>query len=319
MKTDVLIAGTGFMATAYAQVLKSLGLSVIAVGRSTERTLAFIEATGLPAISGGIEAWLARRDALPTQAIVCTSIDMTADTVRRLLDSGVKSILVEKPGAVSAIEIADLARCSDVVGARTFIGYNRRFFESVRQVRELILQEGGVTSFNFEFTEREQDAISGKFGRLEQRHWGLANSSHVIDLAFHLGGRPDMIDVRVAGSLPWHPGGSRFVGSGMTRRGVLFSYSANWESGGRWGVEICTAASRIILRPLEKVMIQPRGKFNMIELKLDNDLDTRFKPGLYRQTIAFLNGDGLEHLVPISEQAEFARICSEICGESQRL
>jgi predicted dehydrogenase len=316
MKPLVLLVGTGFMATAYASVLKSLGVTTLAVGRSMERTQLFVQETGVTAVDGGINSWLERQDAMPAHAIVCTSLSTTAASVRSLLDAGVKSILVEKPGAVCPNDLADLARCADSAGAQVFIGYNRRFFESVRQARMRIDEEGGATSIHFEFTERERDATSGKFDTVEQSHWGLANSSHVIDLAFHLAGSPHKLHAEVAGFLPWHPGGARFVGSGVTVRGVLFSYCANWQSGGRWGVEICTPSSRIILRPLEKVHIQPRGRFDLSEIPLDADLDTRYKPGLYRQTRAFLEGVGAEYLVPIAEQAEFARTCAKICGEN---
>jgi predicted dehydrogenase len=316
LKTSILIAGTGFMAVAYAEVLRELGVSALAVGRSDERARAFTERTGVPAVAGGIEQWLSGRDALPERAIVCTSLGTTVDTVRLLLDAGLRSLLIEKPGAVCADDLAVLARQAEAVGAHAYVGYNRRFFESVRQARARIAAEGGATSVHFEFTERERDATSGKFDAVEQRHWGLANSSHVIDLAFHLAGRPATLQAQTAGALPWHPGGARFAGSGVTQAGVLFSYCANWGSGGRWGVEVCTEASRLILKPLEKVQVQPRGRFDLSELPLDTDLDTRFKPGIHRQTRAFLEGEDREHLVMLAEQAEFARTCSTMCGES---
>jgi hypothetical protein len=120
----------------------------------------------------------------------------------------------------------------------------------------------------------------------------------------------------VAGSLAWHPGGSRFAGAGKTATGALFSYLANWESAGRWGVEICTPASRLILKPLEKLQVQSRGRFDIVEVALDSDLDLRFKPGLYRQARAFLTGEDADGLVDIAQQAEFAKLCSTICGET---
>ena len=40
--------------------------------------------------------------------------------------------------------------------------------------------------------------------------------------------------------LDWHSSSSQFCGSGITDKGALFSYSADWESPGRWGIEIKT-------------------------------------------------------------------------------
>jgi hypothetical protein len=119
-------------------------------------------------------------------------------------------------------------------------------------------------------------------------NWFLANSSHVVDLAFHLGGPPASVDARVTGTLDWHPAGATFAGSGRTERGALFSYLADWSAPGRWGVEIRTPKRRLILQPLESLKIQEHGSFTVREVPPD-DLDTRFKPGLYRQMKAFLS------------------------------
>ena len=50
-----------------------------------------------------------------------------------------------------------------------------------------------------------------------------------------------------------------FSGAGISISGALFSYQANWQSAGRWSVEILTKKNRLILCPLEELKVQKRG------------------------------------------------------------
>ncbi|MEO5882993.1 MAG: Gfo/Idh/MocA family oxidoreductase [Caldimonas sp.] len=316
MSTGTLLVGLGVMGKAYAAVLQSLQEPVIAIGRSEAGVRSFTSATGLEAKSASVETVLARPGTTAQRAIVCVPVEDTASVVAALLDAGVRRILVEKPGATTPSELDALRERAGAAASSIFVAYNRRFYASVAEARRRIEAEGGVDSFQFEFTERESDAAHAKFPSAVKQHWGLANSSHVIDLAFHLGGAPARLSAEVAGALPWHPGGARFAGSGMTEAGALFSYGANWTSGGRWSVELMTQQSRLILRPLEQLAVQRRGSFEINPVALDNALDLQFKPGLHRQTAAFLGGDSHDYLVTLDQQTDRARkIFGPITGE----
>ena len=133
----------------------------------------------------------------------------------------------------------------------------------------------------------------------------MANSSHVADLAFFLGGKPKTFHAYTAGAggLSWYKMGSIFSGAGVSENGALFSYQANWQSGGRWGVEIMTPKRRLILRPLEKLFIQERGSFEIKEEEIDYMIDKNFKAGFYKQVKAFLSGQ-TEDLLTVQKQAE---------------
>lgn len=307
MNENMLLVGVGFMGRAYGAILKELQCPVVAIGRSVAGVEEFEKATGSKAHAGGLAQWLEAADTVPGSAIVCVGTEEVAQTCRHLLSAGVKRILVEKPGGVSPADIAGLAAAAQARGAEVLVGYNRRFYASVLEAERRIAAEGGVTSFHFEFTERERDATLAKFSDEIRRYWLLANSSHVIDLAFFLGGEPERISAEVAGSLDWHPSAARFAGSGRTDRGALFSYCANWASGGRWGVEVMTPESRLILRPLEGLAVQRRGTFQLEAVAIDDELETRFKPGLYRQVAAFLRGEEGHRFIGIAEQARRAQ------------
>ena len=72
-----------------------------------------------------------------------------------------------------------------------------------------------------------------------KKAWFLQNSTHVIDLAFLWPAGPKIYALK-AGKLKWHPSGAIYAGAGITDKRALFSYHANWNSAGRWSVEVMT-------------------------------------------------------------------------------
>jgi hypothetical protein len=128
----------------------------------------------------------------------------------------------------------------------------------------------------------------------------------VIDLAFYLGGTPKELSCYVAGKdkIEWHPASSSFSGSGVSDRNALFSYSAHWQTPGRFVLEVLTTKNRYIFKPLEKLQVQKLGTVavNFCE-DIDYRLDEVYKPGFYLQTKAFL-GNNLNSFVSLDEQAK---------------
>jgi hypothetical protein len=145
--------------------------------------------------------------------------------------------------------------------------------------------------------------------------WIIANSSHVIDTVFHLIGFPKDLNTIVGGvnEIIWHPSGSVFTGSGISEKNIPFSYNTDWSSAGRWSIEIFTNKRRFYLKPMEKLFEQKKGSINISEISLDADVDENFKPGLYKQTQAFLNSD-FSDLVSIDEQIRALSIYEKIGG-----
>lgn len=299
---NVLLVGSGPMAIEYAKVLRSLSIDMTVVGRGPASASAFKEATGNTVAEGGLEAWLGRNASLPSHAIITVGEASLGRSTLMLLDRGVKQILVEKPGGATAAEIGLAHRKAAERSAQVFVAYNRRFYASVAKAEEFIRDDGGVTSFNFEFTEWSHVIKDLVKEPGVKENWFLHNSTHVIDLAFFLGGKPRELSCFSGGSLPWHPSGSVYAGAGMSEQGAFFSYQANWEAPGRWGVEILTRKHRLFFRPLEKLQVQKIGSVAIEFVPIDDALDTGYKAGLYRQTQAFLNGDR-KRLCTIQEQA----------------
>lgn len=299
----IWLIGCGQIGIAYSKVLEALGKDYLVIGRGNEKANIFEQATGRRVIRGGLRSFLDDCPQKPDAVIVAVNVDMLQSTTLQLLDFGAKKILVEKPGVCFPAEIGTLSQVTLRNNARVFLAYNRRFYSSVIQAGNIIEQDGGVQSFNFEFTEWSHIVENLSIPNTILNNWFLANSSHVVDTAFFLGGIPYQIAAFHQGGTKWHPRGSVFSGAGISKSGALFSYHANWQAPGRWAVEILTKRHRLYLKPMEKLQVQHIGSIELISLKVDDQLDVTFKPGFYLQTKAFLDGD-FTRLCSIEEQKD---------------
>jgi len=225
-----------------------------------------------------------------------------------LIEYGVKYILVEKPGGMNIEEVKSLAQLSSRFNANVYVAYNRRFYSSTLKAKEFIENDGGVTSFNFEFTEWSNVIESIDINDETKQKWFLANSSHVADLAFFLGGFPSRLTTYTSGSLDWHSSASIFSGAGLSENGAPFSYQANWESAGRWNVEILTKNRRLIFSPMEKLKSQKKGEIAIFDLNnINYSDDENFKPGLFKQVRCFLE-NSQSNLISIQRQLDMVEI-----------
>lgn len=310
-ENNILLIGTGYMGREYAKVLKAQKVNFTVIGRSKESTENFKKETGIETVPGGIEKWL-KSNKPPKTAIIAVTEDMLGKATLALLKSGVKNILVEKPGGFNTKEIIKVSNESKKRRAFVYVGYNRRFYSSTQKSLEIIKQDGGVSSFNFDFTERSYIVEELKQSSRIKNEWFLHNSTHVIDMAFFMGGWPKKITALKKGWLKWHPSGSVYSGTGLSEKGALFSYHADWSSAGRWSIEIMTTKNKLIFRPLEKLQIQKYGSMAIEDVPLDDKLDIDFKPGIYKQVEMFLNNP--LGLLTIEEQVRHLETYTKING-----
>lgn len=297
----IWLVGTGNIAIEYAKVLKNLDVEYIAIGRGKTNVDKFIAATQHDAIEGGLENFLKLSPEIPSHAIVTVNVESLSLTATMLLKYGIKTILLEKPGVCNPSEIYDLVQLTREKNANVLLAYNRRFYASTLKAQEIIKKDGGVTSFVFEFTEWAHKITPMFDGSERFKYWFLGNSSHVVDLAFYLGGNPVEMYSFTSGSIEWHPNASVFSGAGKTDIGALFSYHANWKAPGRWFVEICTSKHRLYFKPMETLQIQEIGSVGLNPVVLNDDLDRLFKPGLYLQVKCFLDNE-LSRFCTLDEQ-----------------
>ncbi|MDF2183720.1 Gfo/Idh/MocA family oxidoreductase [Grimontia hollisae] len=309
----IWLIGSGLMSVDYAKVLDAQDCTYQVIGRGSESAKAFTEKTGKPVICGGLAQHISMSSQMADAAIVSVGVAQLYETTKQLIKAGVKKILVEKPGSTTLAEIEELCQLSAKHSVAVYIAYNRRFYSSVQAAKELIQREGGVTSFHFEFTEWSHIIKHLQKPRDVLNKWFLANSTHVTDLAFFLGGKPKNISCYISGSLEWHDSSSVFSGAGVSTTGALFSYNANWESAGRWSLEVLTKKNKYIFQPVESLKVQKRGELSISDAEVDYKFDMEYKPGLYHQVKSFLDNDE-NSLCSLCEQAKLMSIYNQMAG-----
>ncbi len=282
------LVGSGVMARSYAAVLGTERGGFEVIGRGDESASVFERETRFQVRRGGVETALSVL-APPAMAIVSVGVMDLAEVTGTLLAAGTRRILVEKPGGLHREELTELESKRAAAGAEVLIAYNRRHYGSVAAARRLIEADGGIEEFRLEFGERVGTIADGGFPRSVLRRWFLANSTHVVDLAFHLCGDPVDIECQVEGALDWHPSAAFFAGRGTCVGGATFTYEADWRMNGSWGLEIQTPVRRLVFRPLERLVVEQGGV--EAEVPVTGQLDEEFKPGLMLQVRAFLSGD----------------------------
>lgn len=310
MKNPIWLVGASKISEDYLKVLIALKKPFEVIARKKKTALSFYNKTGHNIKFGGVKLNL--KSYVPETAIVAVGVDQLFQVSKDLINAGTKRILLEKPGSVNLKEINLLNSFAKKNKAKVLIAYNRRFYSSVTKMKNLIKKDGGIKSTNFEFTEISRDINNLKKSKKIKNHWLIANS-HVLDLVFHLCGKPKKWAYWYKGKLNWHPSSARYCGSGITDKGIMFSYLSDWASPGSWKIEIMTQKNRYILKPLESLHMMKFNSFKVEKIRLDNYYDKKFKPGLYQQTKKFLKGKKFE-LCSLSEQVENIKIYNKIAG-----
>ena len=263
-KTEVLIVGAGLIAQEYVKVILSQKAIPIVVTRGKIKADKLRELhPKVEVITGGLDLFLEKNNC-PEFAIIATSVEYLAIATKLLLNKGCKNILVEKPLTDSVDEAIEIEKLATKSGFR------------------IIPEDYGIET---------------------TRYWGIANSSHVIDTAFYLGGMPKrLLSNQYGNEVSWHPAGSIFTGLGETTNDVPFTYHANWGAPGKWNIEIMTKKRKLLFSPMEKLRQQAVNTFAIEEVKLDYSLDTEFKPGFYHQVKLFLQNEGIFKIKELKEE-----------------
>ena len=298
----VVLIGTGYMAREYCKVLTGLRTEFVVIGNSMEGVTKFRNETGIDAFSGGLENNTDVLEKNFSHAIVAVPVCSLFRMAQILIEHGIKSILLEKPGGRNGMEIHDLFELAQLNNVDIYIAYNRRFYSSVNKAIEMIEDNHEkIVAVDFEFTEwLERNYEKHKSDR-EVVSLFFSNSTHVVDIALFFAGLPKEISCYTAGYYAWSKNKTSYAGAGVTDRNVLISYHADWESPGRWSVDVITDKRRYRFCPLEELKVQNKNSVVFENVVLDNELDLLYKPGLYSMVVAFLEQSKSKRLLSISE------------------
>ena len=311
----ILIIGSGYIAQEYLKVISNLKINCVVVGRGEFNLKKTKEKyPNYEYFSGGIEKYLNQNLIIGfTHFINLVNIQHCLKVTQFLLNHGAKNILLEKPGGLNINELSIVNNYANSVNAKVFIAYNRRFFESINKLIDLSNKDGGIQNIHFEFTEWVHAINKDDFSKDELEKWIISNSSHVIDTVFYLIGLPKEMTIHTSGDniIEWHKSGSVFVGSGLSENNIPFSYNTNWNSAGRWAIEVTSKNHRFYLKPMEKLSVQEKGKISIHDIDIENEKDLNFKPGLYDLIVSFLS-DNPKKLLKIKEQIDHIKIYNKI-------
>ena len=306
---ETLLVGCGYMAKEYVTALNDLQIIPQVVGSSKENAGSFKQVTGINAQHGGLDKFLINNASTFSHVIIATNVSSLAENIVSCIDFGIKNILVEKPAGITPSEIMRAYRHNK--GSNIHVAYNRRYYASVRKAKTLIAKEGGPKTCHFDFTERSHEIEKMGKSPIELQNWLLANSSHVIDMAFNLVGRPRTMETYSGGKLSWHKK-SLFAGFGVTEKDCYFTYNSNWNAGGQWKVEVTTEENKYIFRPLEQLKVIRKGSSAEEDIKLIDDFDTKFKPGLRFMLECFFSGSN--ELCSLEEHTKMLPVYTNILG-----
>jgi predicted dehydrogenase len=312
----VAILGAGFMAKEYFKALSAFGIKDVLVVSRTERSAEEWKTNfGSECISGGFLGDNGLDRERYDLVIVATPVHVLKVAAEHAVKREQGNVLVEKPGSLYSSDLEEWARVLDRNEARVRIAFNRLTYPSFLQLKDIVEEEGGITSCRYMFTEWLH-TINFK-NNIEDvyRRWGIANSLHVISMAHALIGMPKTMTTYRSGKLDWHPVGERFSGSGVTDRDVLFSYHADWNSAGRWGVEIMTRKNAYRLIPLEKLFRCSKGSVNWEPVGFETAFPG-IKEGVAEEVAVMLDAE-LETVVPLIGPAaagDFVKLAESIFG-----
>ncbi len=320
LRKKILLVGAGAMAEEYTKVLLYLGFekdNILAVTRTKETAEKFYNKYNIHC------QWNAEipknLDNTFDSAIVCVSPINLQSVTQQLFINEFKNILLEKPGALSSVDLKKIQDESERNNAKIFIAYNRRFYNSIYRAKQIINDDGGLISCFFDFTEIEERIMKAKdlkgYTDLELNRWGILNSLHVIDLFIHFAGKIEKSDFLRKGHLHWHKSGSIFCGSGITQKNVFFSYLSNWDGAGNWKIELNTKKHKLILSPLEKLFVQEKNSICINSVELTEEPEG-LKPGLLEQVKTFfkINCLSRKSLCSIDEAIENLSVGEKIFG-----
>jgi predicted dehydrogenase len=313
---SILILGGGKMGKEFSKALLAMNIHNFTIITANGVTATECQsAFGCKIMNGGYKADVLKGDVYDL-VIIATPVHELIPAVRHVISCGNTNILVEKPCSVYLSELRALASEVENRGAsRVRVGYNRRTYPNLWKLKELVKTDGGITSCRYTFTELLHTIIFNNNHPDAYERWGITNSLHVISTAHFLIGIPKKLSRHLMGGLSWHPSASRFVGAGITEKDILFSYHADWDSAGRWGIEIMTPKNAYRLVPLEKLFRCAKGSFDW-ELVETTSAFPNVKQGIAEE-VAIMLCPEMEKTIPLvtlHEAAEYTELADQIFG-----
>lgn len=192
-----------------------------------------------------------------------------------------KPFFTEKPVGLNIEENKKILKIIKSYKSINMVGFNRRYYSIFHKGLGIIKKNGGLIGVEVHGHERfwQKNKLDTKI----KNNWHHLNSIHTIDLINFFGGEIHKKFV-VSKKLKLKKN-DNILSIFHFKSGKIGSYSSYWHSPGGWKVVLYGQEVTVIFQPLEKGIVQfKNSRIKIIEpLKYDKE----FKPGFYKQMLAF--------------------------------
>ncbi len=226
----------------------------------------------------------------PDGIMVLVSANQIYDVAVNLIPAGIPLFLEKPPGLIPE-QTKTLTGLANKHGTKNMVGFNRRYYSIFHKGIELIDQSGGLLGLAVEGHERFWKIAARHISRDLRENWIYANSTHTIDLLRFFGGK--IKNINMCSKKYKQKNGDQFVASIEFNSGSLGTYTSHWYSPGGWSATLYGEGVTVKFNPLEKgIWIDTDLSKHNIQ---PDEMDTKYKPGFFRQMKAFatmvLNGN----------------------------
>lgn len=290
----VAVIGAGNIAEKHLEVLHAFSDVELAAicSRGHPRIDALAERFGIPEKFTDYRKML---DTVSADAVfVLVSAMQIVPVAAECLKRGIPTLL-EKPPGLSVKETEGLAQIAHETKCLNMVALNRRFYSVMQRAREEILSVGPLVSVLGEGPERLNEVKALGIHPPEIIAGLLfANSIHCIDLLRYFGGDVEHISATAS---QWDEEQKNSFGALIKfQNGATGHYIAHWMSPASWAVTLYGMGRRVSINPLEKATLMEADRSERL-LPVD-EVDVKFKPGLYAQNRFFL--DAVKERRPIA-------------------
>ena len=281
----IALVGYGRIVPRHLEVLRALDCEVVAsCNRSEQGREKAMREGGIPRVYSAIDAMLDRER--PDGVLCCASPDEMANAAVQILPFGIPTLL-EKPPGVSLAELAALRELAERYSTPVMVGLNRRYYSVLTKAIEDAGGPQAITAVFVEWSEEPEYLLADRgYSPVQVAQRIYSNSLHGLDLLTFLAGElvsPSVIGLNLGEPFRW-----MMSLQGVSRQGVLATFHSTWDSPSRWQLVFCSRKRRYQFAPLESCVVSELGQKGTRLIEPD-ELDTKFKPGFYRQACAFLD------------------------------
>lgn len=294
---EISFVGCGKVAHFHIQVLQHLGLKVVSVcGReNSENAKSFARQYSICRVYPSWQELLSNEK--PDAFWIILDWKQIHHLLTPFIERGIPCFF-EKPVALTSERIQEAIHIRDKYKTKVLIGYNRRFYDFIAEVKDFIAShkvlaaEVHISEFIRRYTEQND------FEKMKNL-W-IYNSSHVLDLLYYLIG-----DVEI--SLLYKKNDEN-IGLPTSFNGMLRSVKynfpihlvANWDTPGNFEIIFYCKEYLLKLSPLERMHIYYGMQISEPTLQCPIRIfsptlvrqvyvDTRFKPGFLQQAQNFID------------------------------